>query len=136
MLVHILKIVIRNLSSLFFSLSLKAFTWARDSHGLFDYEELQSDRKTFNTSDVCYVVRRANTQSEVVLLTEEQKSTQVEAGDAILCKIVPNSSSPDTFRIETCSTTGTYEEATDKLWLVIKALRENDKQEVKLMVTV
>lgn len=135
MLAHILKIIIRNLFSLLFSLSLKAFTWGRDSHGLFDYEDLHPDRKTFNTSDLGYLVRKANTQADVVLLTEEQKNSQIETNDAILCKIVPNAGSADMFRIETCSTTGTYEEAIDKLWLVIKALRENDEREVKLKVT-
>eukprot|EP00826_Nyctotherus_ovalis_P051403 TRINITY_DN641_c0_g2_i1.p1 TRINITY_DN641_c0_g2~~TRINITY_DN641_c0_g2_i1.p1 ORF type:complete len:375 (+),score=86.23 TRINITY_DN641_c0_g2_i1:997-2121(+) len=110
-------------------LSLKAFTWGRDSHGLFDYEDLHPDRKTFNTGNTCYLIRKGNTQAEVILVTEEQKKTQVETGDAVLFKMVPSPSKPDVFVIETCSTTGMYEEAGDKLWLVIRALKLNEKQE-------
>lgn len=67
----------------------------------------------------------------MALLSEEQKRTQVEPGDALLFKVSPLAESPDTFIVETCSTTGTYEEAADKLWLVIKSLKKNEKQEVK-----
>lgn len=109
---------------------MKAFTWGRDSHGLFDYEDLHPDRRTFNTGNICYLVRKGNSQAEVILVTEEQKRTQVEPNDSVLFKIVPGVTSPECFTIETCSTTGVYEEAIDKLWLVTKAIKTNDKKEV------
>jgi len=129
------KVVIRTFSYLLCSLTLKAFTWGRDSHGLFDYEDLHPDRKTFNTSNVGYLVRKGNAQAEVMLLTEEQKEAQVEANDSLLFKISPVPGSPEEFKVEARSKTGPYDEAIDKLWLVIKALKSNDKQEVKLSVS-
>lgn len=70
-----------------------------------------------------------------MVLTEEQKKTQVEPKDAVLFKIIPNKSNPDTFTIEACSTTGVYDEAIDKLWLVLKTLKVNEEQEVRWRVT-
>lgn len=113
------------------SLALKAFTWGRDSHGLFDYEDLHPDRRSFSATDVCYLVRKGNTQAEVVIVKEEQKKTLVEPKDAVLFKIIPSKSNPDTFTVEACSTTGVYDEAIDKLWLVLKTLKVDEKQEVR-----
>jgi len=38
-------------------LSLKALTWVRDNHGLFDYETLELKKKTLELKGNCKIVR-------------------------------------------------------------------------------
>jgi len=41
-------------------LSVKTLTWLRDSHGLFDYENLQSAKNSVNISSECCLIRCGN----------------------------------------------------------------------------
>ena len=111
-------------------MSLKVATWPRDSHGLFDYEDLQVERRTFITRLTRYLVRKNNPTGEVQLLTEKELQTQLAPGDAVLLKIVPSKTNPESFMVENCSKTGIYEEAIDKLWLITKSLKRNGVKEV------
>jgi hypothetical protein len=36
---------------------IKALTWQRDSHGLFDYESKQHQKKTLEISSSCQIIR-------------------------------------------------------------------------------
>lgn len=41
-------------------LSVKALTWLRDSHGLFDYENFQLAKSSVNVSSGCNLIRCGN----------------------------------------------------------------------------
>lgn len=41
-------------------LSVKALTWLRDSHGLFDYETFQLTKNSLNVSSDCNLIRCGN----------------------------------------------------------------------------
>ena len=73
-------------------MALKVATWARDSHGLFDYEDLHVERKSYTTRLPRYLVRKGN--GEVQLLSEKEMTTQVAPNDALLLKVVPSKTSP------------------------------------------
>ena len=42
------------------SLSMKVVTWAKDSHGLFDYESSQLHMKKFDSESSCVMYKRGN----------------------------------------------------------------------------
>ena len=100
-------------------------------HGLFDYEEFHPDRKTFVTTNEGYLIRRNNTPTEMMLLTEEDKAEKLQVSDSLLLKVCPNKGNRENFTIENCSTTGIYDESIDKLWLVLNEMKVHGIKEVR-----
>lgn len=67
------------------SLNIKAHTWARDSHGLYDYECLQVVRNTLKVRDNCLLVRCG---TDVKVFTEsELKQLEVIPGQESYAKL-------------------------------------------------
>lgn len=80
------------------SLTIKAETWTRDSHSLFDYDSDKILRKTLATSRECYVVR--NNVSGDVQLASERELLDMKLNDfSVLLKASPTSRA-DGFSIE------------------------------------
>ena len=66
-----------------------------------------------------------------MLLESNEMETQAGPNDAVLLKTKPNKNNPKSYMIESCSKTGVYEEAADKLWLVTKSIKQDGKQIVR-----
>ncbi len=71
---------------------MKVATWARDSHGLFDYEDLHVERKTLTTRLCRYLVRKST--GDVQLMNEKEQGTLVGPADALLLKVSPSPTNP------------------------------------------
>ena len=74
---------------------MKTATWGRDSHGLFDYEDLTSEKRAFNTQLIRFLIRK--TTGEVELIRESEVQAHVRSGDTLLFKISPQNCAPGTF---------------------------------------
>ncbi len=70
---------------------MKVATWARDSHGLFDYEDLHVERKTLTTRQCRYLVRKSTGD---VQLMNEKEFALVGPGDAVLLRVLPSKTQP------------------------------------------
>lgn len=116
------------------SMHLSTATWTKDSHGLFDYEDMGVQRKGLVARSVKYLVREPSADGEVELLGEEEVESRKIPDQSLLLKIVPNKENPESFLIESCSKTGRYEDATDKLWLIINSLKRDNVKEVLLRI--
>ena len=112
------------------SVMMKAVTWTRDSHGLFDYESTDVLKKVITTHQVRFLIRK-NATGEVELLSEKELAACNKQEIAVLFKVTPlDDASGTNFEVENCSTTSIYEESNDKLWLIIRSLKKNDVKEV------
>lgn len=58
------------------SVIIRAHTWARDSHGLFDYESSKVSKSTIKTASASYLLRKDNEISHVFALPEFQESVK------------------------------------------------------------
>ena len=106
---------------------MRTATWTRDSHGLFDYESTQILKKSFATHQIRYLARM-NVSGEVKLLTERELSEQDSNELTVLFKVSPSGSASQ-FVVENCSRTDIYEEANDKLWLIVRSLKKDNLKE-------
>lgn len=77
-------------------------------------------------------MRVPNVPDAVELLSEKEIADSKVPIESILLKIVPNKENPEVFQIENCSRTGKYEDAIDKLWLIIKSLQRDEEKEVRV----
>lgn len=71
-------------------IGVKALTWTRISHGLFDYESKQLQKKTLEVKKDCEIVR---SEHEVILTEDVEKTdTQTDSENPIqpLVKIAYN----------------------------------------------
>ena len=59
------------------TLTIKALTWLRDSHGLFDYESFQLNKNTLKIDGPCVIGRCGD---EIRLLTEAEAATPSSGG--------------------------------------------------------
>jgi len=73
---------------------MKAATWSRDSHGLFDYEDLHVERKTFVTHMIRFLVRKSN--GEMAMIEEAEIPKFVAEKAAVLFKVMPSTNSAGT----------------------------------------
>ena len=71
---------------------MKTATWGRDSHGLFDYEDLTSEKRAFNTQLIRFLIRK--TTGEIELIRDSEVQAHVSSGDTLLLKIGPQNSAP------------------------------------------
>jgi hypothetical protein len=69
---------------------LRAVTWMRDSHGLFDYESKSITKKSLKTSSQGKIVRNAN-EIELIQLNKEEKEIAAEAQTLLQIKHDKNS---------------------------------------------
>lgn len=111
-------------------------TWTKDSHGLFDYEDFGVKRKSLLTRTTKYLVRVNSPTDGVELVSEKEISNRKIPNESILLKVIPDEENPESFQIENCSRTGKYEDAIDKLWLVVKSLKKDGEKEVELLLIV
>ena len=107
-------------------------TWSKDSHGLFDYEDFAVKRKNLLARTTKFLVRTPGNQESVELLNEKETANRKIPSESILLKVFPNKENANSFIVENCSRTGKYEDAIDKLWLVIKSLKRDETKEVNL----
>ena len=104
-----------------FRLTIKAVTWSRDSHGLYDYESRNITKKLLTTTSPCYLSRTGTEIKQVPCVLEESSnpphaayptdtSDQVDPS-LLICHIDSDSS---TFSISSCS---------DSIWLVARTMK-------------
>ena len=105
-------------------------TWNKNSHGLFDYEEIKIEQKTLFTHEEKYLIRDSNALGGIDLINEDELSIRSMPKEDVLFKIIPDKDNTQNFTIESCSKTGICEEVIDKLWLITKSLKRNGKKEV------
>eukprot|EP00831_Metopus_contortus_P045995 TRINITY_DN36899_c0_g1_i2.p1 TRINITY_DN36899_c0_g1~~TRINITY_DN36899_c0_g1_i2.p1 ORF type:complete len:224 (+),score=39.20 TRINITY_DN36899_c0_g1_i2:169-840(+) len=113
-----------------FELHLKALTWNRDSHGLFDYESQSVTKKEFNTSLHKYLIRRCPSGDVILCTNEEVKQEKIlhahgNGSIDVLFQMRPHPTKPNSFLIQNCSSTGIYDGANDKLWTVLKTMKRD-----------
>ena len=101
-----------------FRLTIKAVTWSRDSHGLYDYESRNITKKLLSTTSSCYL-SRAGTEINQISCEAQVPRYQVDPSDlsdpvdpsTLLCHIDTDNSN---FSISGCS---------DSLWLVARTMK-------------
>lgn len=118
-----------------FSVCIKAATWNRDSHGLFDYEDQTVNFQTLFSRQCEYLVRVPN-EGGIQLMPEKDLTKNSIPPENILLKITPNNEDPKSFIIDNCSKTSDYEEATDKLWLITKSLKDDGQSQVLIYIII
>lgn len=106
------------------TLSLKALTWIRDNHGLFDYETLELNKNTLELRESCRLVRcghSVGTEGEVDVSTgdrvEPLASLQLLDGTV--------STNVGHFLVSDCSRKPEFDGQLDKLWLIINSNSSN-----------
>jgi hypothetical protein len=110
-------------------LSIKALTWLRDSHGLFDYESFQLTKNTLRAENCC-VIARCGTEVRVISETEAEQVEDPSCGEKFdkLAAIKYENGIVTTadawlgkYFIESCSNKSIYDAQLDKLWLIVRA---------------
>ena len=119
---------------------MKAATWGRDSHGLFDYESTHVTKRVFKAKSPRVLVRTHN--GEVKLLTDKEVAEELAADMSPLLKVGPAKEhtgalrtiegSEHDYMVQNCAHSGLYDEANDKLWLILRSLRHNELKEALL----
>eukprot|EP00826_Nyctotherus_ovalis_P014801 TRINITY_DN14153_c0_g1_i12.p1 TRINITY_DN14153_c0_g1~~TRINITY_DN14153_c0_g1_i12.p1 ORF type:complete len:172 (+),score=39.62 TRINITY_DN14153_c0_g1_i12:100-615(+) len=92
------------------TLSLKALTWVRNSHGLFNYEAFEVMKTALKLESNCTLGRAGN---EVCLCS----GLQGEVAEKIAKVHVKD----EEYYVENCSDSTVYDNPLDKLWLVVKS---------------
>ena len=75
-----------------YSVYMRGVTWARDSHGLFDYESRSITKKTWVTQDQSKIIRRitnANPSNENNPESNEANPNPSSSGESCSLQIVP-----------------------------------------------
>lgn len=128
---------------------MKGITWARDSHGLFDYESRHLTKKTMKTEQEIIIMRHNNElisqklQRSVAFIDQVNQMTQ-DAEDKALLKIVNHENS--TFYLESASCNLLNEEdmrlpgqpaiglsnLNENMYLVVRSLKNNNEKTVSL----
>lgn len=120
----------------FFSLNIKAHTWTRDSHGLYDYECLQVIRNTLKVENNSFLVRY---DSEVkVISAEDFKQLESMPFHQIITKLASITlqngnflyNALGKFFVSDLSIKPIYEESLDKLWLINRSGKSQLQQQV------
>ena len=130
---------------------MKGITWARDSHGLFDYESRHLTKKTMKTEQEVIIMRKQNELSTFQysknLPFEEQVQFITSADDdKALLKIVNHNES--TFYLESASCNLKNEEdmrapgqpmtglinSNENMYLVVRSLKHNNEKIVSFLV--
>lgn len=116
-------------------LRIKALTWIRDSHGLFDYETFQLVKNSLSVSSECTLVRRG---MEVGILAASAADVDATVG-AIQFRDSNFRPTVDKYYIQSTSQLAVRDNPLDQLWLVAKgamaqrvALQERNAQKVIL----
>eukprot|EP00826_Nyctotherus_ovalis_P051410 TRINITY_DN641_c0_g4_i4.p4 TRINITY_DN641_c0_g4~~TRINITY_DN641_c0_g4_i4.p4 ORF type:complete len:130 (-),score=38.97 TRINITY_DN641_c0_g4_i4:1648-2037(-) len=109
---------------------IKAATWNKESHGLFDYEDPAVKCQTLLAREMEYLIRMPSEGGQVQLATEKELATRNISKENVLLKIIPDKNDPKIFAIESCTKTSDYDEAIDKLWLITKSLKKDGVKEV------
>eukprot|EP00826_Nyctotherus_ovalis_P013299 TRINITY_DN13575_c0_g1_i6.p1 TRINITY_DN13575_c0_g1~~TRINITY_DN13575_c0_g1_i6.p1 ORF type:complete len:199 (+),score=36.83 TRINITY_DN13575_c0_g1_i6:70-666(+) len=109
-------------------LRIKALTWMRDSHGLFDYETLQAVKNSLSVSSECTLIRRG---TEVSILDSSTVDSYSTVGTIQLRN---SNSSPtlDKYYIQSASKLTVRDNPLDKLWLVAEGRESGATQRIAL----
>lgn len=94
------------------TLSLKALTWVRDTHGLFDYETLELNKNTLEIRGNCKLVRYGH---EVALLDQTNVSKSLELLADIRLQDGTHRQTVGCFYVTNCK----ERECKSKLWLIV-----------------
>ncbi len=113
------------------SLNIKAFTWLRDSHGLYDYESLHVVRNTLRAESEGTIGRVADDirvltpaelaapDKDVPAKTRLQRLASILVRDGTLKRMTRVGK----FYVKDCSEGSVYDSQLDKLWLVVRSLK-------------
>lgn len=63
---------------------LRAVTWTRDSHGLFDYESKSINKKSFKTIQQCLIAR---SNDDIEMLPLEKECVETKEVNQVLLQI-------------------------------------------------
>ena len=124
------------------SLNIKALTWSRDSHGLYDYESFQLVKNTLKLERNCVLGRIGN---DVKILSESElaqcelpfcrdkiiklAAIKCEGGNSIqFIHLIGK------YYIDSCSNKSIYDVQLDKLWLVIRSLQAQTPKKVRCLL--
>ena len=127
---------------------MKGITWARDSHGLFDYESRHLTKKTMKTEQEIIIMRHNNElisqkYSRTKPFVEQVNEMTQEADDKALLKIVNHNDV--TFYLESASCNLLNEEdmrllgqpaiglsnLNENMYLVVRSLKHNNEKIVR-----
>jgi len=109
------------LSIYLFRAFIQTSTWSRDSHGLFDFESINVDRKTLNIKNSYFICRKGN-----IVSTASENCSPTEKKDALIFfKYEGGIYLSDKASIISCCNSDIRDEANDKLWLVLREMQEN-----------
>ncbi|OMJ87431.1 hypothetical protein SteCoe_10849 [Stentor coeruleus] len=97
-------------------LDVQALTWEKATHGLFDYEAKQIQKSNFKVNSTCLLCRQ---NSDCYITTEEKKEESTP-----LIKFEQRSSD---FQVQLMA-----EEASEKMWLVVKGIKGKNSNGYKL----
>lgn len=91
------------------SLFIKAVTWSRDSHGLYDYESRNVQKKQIQTSSSCYLCRIGTDVQQVSNLAD----------------LIANNECTPLCMIEQDNSEYSIKPLNDPLWLVVRTMKNN-----------
>lgn len=130
---------------------MKGITWARDSHGLFDYESRHLTKKTMKTEQEVIIMRKQNElstfqYSKTMPFEEQVQFITTADDDKALLKIVNHNES--TFYLESASCNLKNEEdmrapgqpmtglinSNENMYLVVRSLKHNNEKIVSFLV--
>ena len=99
---------------------IRASTWSRESHGLFDYEAKVQSRHNLRAAESCLVLRRGN---EVYLTALDQAAEELKDGVKLLAVVIVKGGTA--LLLNDVPGRKTPRPLLEKMWLVVSSLRNN-----------
>eukprot|EP00826_Nyctotherus_ovalis_P060092 TRINITY_DN8406_c0_g1_i7.p1 TRINITY_DN8406_c0_g1~~TRINITY_DN8406_c0_g1_i7.p1 ORF type:complete len:170 (+),score=16.35 TRINITY_DN8406_c0_g1_i7:180-689(+) len=103
------------------TVTVKALTWLRDSHGLFDYESFQLVKNTLQVEGDCLIVRRGD---EVRAVKKHEAGYEDERLASVACL------NGGGFCVSAASLKTIYEDPEDKVWIVVKSMQAKSSKRI------
>lgn len=97
---------------------IRAATWARESHGLFDYETKMQTRASLSTTETSLILRRGN---EVYLASADRAEQEVKDGVKLLAVLLVRPEA--VLLVADLPGRKTPRRRMDRMWLVVSSLR-------------
>ena len=102
---------------------IKAVTWNKDSHGLFDYENSYYDMKKFQVNHSSTLYRQSN---EIQLFPKTGMEIENEETSEFLMSISKTDNSPDKFQIDIPKESDSETKQNKPNYLIVRSLKCRD----------
>eukprot|EP01017_Pseudomicrothorax_dubius_P029630 TRINITY_DN3618_c0_g1_i1.p1 TRINITY_DN3618_c0_g1~~TRINITY_DN3618_c0_g1_i1.p1 ORF type:complete len:569 (+),score=120.59 TRINITY_DN3618_c0_g1_i1:173-1879(+) len=102
-----------------FVVEMKAVTWTKDSHGLFDYESRCIDIKKVKTDSACKIYRDGN---DIAILPYNERNIPAELAGNQLAAVVSPASHPQDFFIDPTKANGNNSD----VFLIVRSLKNKE----------